>query len=493
MNDSNLELDHAFESALVILEVRETLKIRSGGADELDRLKVRTGELCHQTPDKYLPSTWRVMNAGLSVLASHVKSVAIAHGADGDLVSEQARKQVLIGEFRTELNREVMPIPPALEEVRRELAGNIDPSAERIRDFLLQVPLPAIYFKKSVKRFPVREHSHPQDDAPAPLVCAIAFLDHAPLVTPQLVKVDLLYPLAFRLKGLTWPDEATRLRVDLLTTCPGSEFSVSQFVLDRPETIKGFEYEGEVSGQIKFNSAQSSLLEDLVFVVRAAFELPNGVLQEIPVIGHHELRLRVTNQQNHPLMSGNRRLDRHVEELLTKLLKECPSVRGELDDLLPMLHALTLLLATYAQEAIYKGRSKVSEAEFQTVVIRDLRNRLGQDVQEHPGQAGGITDIRFRGVIVELKVEDQNSDRQHICQKYTAQPAQYAGVEARQVSVLLVLDVTTKDKPPGDIRNDILLTNVETHGGTADAKPFPSKAFVFVVNGNMKSPSEYSK
>ena len=92
-----------------------------------------------------------------------------------------------------------------------------------------------------------------------------------------------------------------------------------------------------MSGQIKFNSALSDLLDDLVFAVRAAFELPDGEFQEIPAIGHHELRLRVTNQQSHPLMSGNRRLDRHVEELLTKLLKVCPSVRDELDDLLPML------------------------------------------------------------------------------------------------------------------------------------------------------------
>ncbi|NQV28526.1 MAG: hypothetical protein HQ518_29590 [Rhodopirellula sp.] len=426
-------------------------------------------------------------------MASQAKSVAIAHGAHGDLLSEQARTHVLLGEFRTEMNKAVLVRPGEIEKLRRELSGTTDPGAETIRNFLLQIPLPTIYFKEREQPLAVRECAQSRDDAPAPLVCAIAFLDHAPLVTPQLIKADLLYPLAYRLKGLTWPDGAKRLRVDLLTTCPGSEFSVSDFVLDRPKTIKDFEYEGEVSGQIKFNTAQSSLLDDLVFVVRAAFELPDGGFQEIPVIGHHELRLRVTNQQNHPLISGNRRLDRHVEELLTRLLKECPSVRDELDDLLPMLQALTLLLSTYAQEAIYKGRSDVSEPEFQTAVIRDLRNQLGQDVQEHPGQAGGITDIRFRGVIVELKVEKQRGERQQICQKYTAQSAQYAGVEARQVSVLLVLDVTAKDRPPGDIRNDILLTDVETHGETSAAKLFPSKAFVFVVNGNMKSPSEYSK
>ena len=38
-----------------------------------------------------------------------------------------------------------------------------------------------------------------------------------------------------------------------------------------------------------------------------------------------------------------------------------------------------------------------------------------------------------------------------------------------------------------------MLTDVETHGGEREAKKFPSKAFVFVINGNMKSPSAYSR
>ena len=182
------------------------------------------------------------------------------------------------------------------------------------------------------------------------------------------------------------------------------------------------------------------------------------------------MRLRVVNEDRHSLMTGNRRLDQHIAELVTKLLSDHPKIQDELQDLLKMLQVLTRLLATYAQEAIYKGESDVPESEFQSTVLRDLRSQLGQDVQEHPNQAGGVTDIRYRGVVVELKVEKENGDREYISRKYTAQAAQYAGVEARQVSILLVLDLTTKDKPPGDIRNDIILTDVETHGGDDRAK-----------------------
>jgi hypothetical protein len=122
-----------------------------------------------------------------------------------------------------------------------------------------------------------------------------------------------------------------------------------------------------------------------------------------------------------------------------------------------------------------------------------LRLKLGQDVQEHPNQAGGYTDIRYRGIVVELKVEHENGDRKYIGERYSAQAAQYQSVEGRQVSIVLVLDLTPKNNPPSDIRNDILLVDIPTHGGGDSEKQYKSKAFVFVVNGNMKKPSEYSR
>ena len=103
-----------------------------------------------------------------------------------------------------------------------------------------------------------------------------------------------------------------------------------------------------------------------------------------------------------------------------------------------------------------------------------------------------ITDTETWEEIVELKVEKSTGDRVKIAEKYTAQPTQYAGSEARQVSIALVLDLTKKVRPPGDIRNDILLVDVPTHGGAEATKVYPSKAFVFVVNGNTRNPSSYS-
>ena len=181
-------------------------------------------------------------------------------------------------------------------------------------------------------------------------------------------------------------------------------------------------------------------------------------------------------------------------ELTEALVGDHPSVQHELPDLFPALQAPGRICAVYAQEAAFKSRTNVSEKEFQEKVVHDLRVRLDpSEVQEHSQQAGGITDIKYRGVIVELKVEHENGKRNHLAQKYGRQVTQYAGVEGKQVSVLLILDLTEKVDPTGDIRNDILVADVATHGSESGPQEFPSKVFVFVVKGNTRNPSSYSR
>ena len=497
MRESELKLEHALNSAALIHNIRAILNCATEGrvewSQETRALINRIDDVLRHTPDAHIPPEWRIAVAGLRVLASQIACVAIAHGGEGDLIAERARCDVLVGELRRIVSSGSLVLPDGTDSTRQSLLQTGQCDSDGLREFLLMIPLSILYWHTRELRIPYQSVAEKPAAAPSPMLRVIVFLDHAPVASPQLLKSNVLYPLVFRVRGLAWPGDAIHLRLDLLTTCPPGEFSVSEFALDPPHCIENGEYQGELPGYIKFNSGQSSGLDDLVFTVRGAFETSDGDFMEIPVIGHNELRLRVVNEDRHPLITGNRRLDRHIEELATKLLSDYPRVHDELTDLLKMLQALTRLLATYAQEAIYKGRSDVSESEFQATVLRDLRNVHGQDVQEHPSQAGGIADIRYRGVIVELKVEKENGDRRYISKKYTAQTAQYAGIEARQVSILLVLDLTTKDKPPGDIRNDIILTDVETHGGDDTAKKFPSKAFVFVINGNMKNPSNYSR
>ena len=499
MNETaTLDLKRASESLVLTRDLRGILKVAEKNlADIIGKggsIVSRIDEVLENAPDHKSVEEWIVMVAGLRVLVSQATCLEIAQSGEGDLLNERARLEILNEDWQRKLSSDSLMLPDNIASMREAIlrAGEFEP--EQFCSFLLAIPLPTLFRRKEEERAP---YQHPQSGIEQsnlpPLVRIIAFLDAIPFASPKHVKPGVRYGLSFQARGLEWPREAVRFRLEMLTTCPPSEYVISEFTLDPPEQSANGEYQGKIPGTIKFNSGQSNVFDDTAFAVHGAFEKADGNILEAPVIGVHDLRFKVLDDEKWPKSRGNGPQDKHILELVTKLCYDCPNVREELPDLWSMLDALTDLLATYAQEAVFKGNSDVTEREFHATVLRDLRFKLGQEVQEHTSQAGGFTDIRYRGVIVELKVEKRDSDRQNIAKKYTAQPTQYASVEARQVSVLLVLDLTTKEKPPGDIRNDIILTDVETHGGDDSVKKYPSKAFVFVINGNMKSPSDYSR
>lgn len=495
---AGLELKRASESVGLFHEIRGLLKKAAKGIpdspEEVGSIVTRVDEILADAPDSCANEEWRVIAAGLRVLGSQANCLAIAQGGEGDLLNERARLEILTEDWQRKLSSESLVLPDNVLSIREAILQTGTSEPERLCSFLLAVPLPTLFRKReeSSGSYQSVQKVKEQSSVP-PLVRIIAFLDGIPFASPKHVKPGVRYSLSFQARGLEWPREAVRFRLEMLTTCPASEYEISAFTLDPPEQSANGEYQGEIPGTIKFNSGQSNVFDDTVFVVHGAFETTDGNILEAPVIGVHDLRFKVLDDEEWPKGRGNRPQDKHILELVTRLCSDCPTIVDELPDLWDMLDALTNLLATYAHGAIFKENSDVTEKEFHTTVLRDLRLMLGQDVQEHTSQAGGFTDIRFRGVIVELKVEKRDRDRKDIAKKYTAQPTQYASVEARQVSILLVLDLTTKEKPPSDIRNDIILTDVETHGGEDSVKKYPSKAFVFVINGNIKSPSDYSR
>ncbi len=500
MRHRSLSVDHANRSASVVVSLRRVLQAidvrRSQSLHDVDAEIGRIESHLRRTPEFAGTASWQVVLTGLYVLRSSLTCREMAHSGKGDISNERERLAVLCGELRTQLAEGGFEVGAISEVSEQVFTTDRGVNLEQLLSLLRRLPLPTTYWERAKEQFPVRQErssEESEDTPPSPLVRVIASLDDAPLVTPLLLQPGLLYSLTFTLRGIGWHPGAEKIRLDLVTTCPSSDYSVSEFALRKPASFENQEYQGDMTGQIRFHAAQSTLSGDLTFVVKCAFELPDGGYAEVPVIGHNQLDFRVVSPDGIGLMSGYRRLDKHVVQLLAGLLKANPSVRGELADLLPMMDALTCLLGTYAQGAVFKQVRTLSEREFQSEVIRDLRVRLGEDVQEHPSQAGGSTDVRYRGVIVEMKVERENGDRRHIGQKYARQSAQYEGVEGRQISVVMVLDLTPKDNPPGDIRDDILLVDVPTHGGDDGTKQYPSKAFVFVVNGNTRNPSDYSK
>ena len=509
--DREMSPDHARDSAQILANLRKTLKlINLRDSNNIDQTMVIIKEMedhLAKTLESTASNIWQVVIISLRIFVEYLKYRDIVKGQHGNILEEKEKIAFLYGELKfyiSNLKEYQINNKESTQEILKQDSNSINAeTVKELLEFIKTLPLPSTYWKNRNNycqdlrdNFPdnaIKSLEEDKKQLPSPIVRLIAFIDNAPLVTPQQLEPQLTYSLKFKIKGITWHSDSEELHINLVTTCPQEDYSVSNFVLQKPDNLYSNEYEGEIKGQINFKSAQSLFSEEISFVVGCAFKLSDNTFNEIPVIGHNQIQFRIVERGKWGLFSGYHRLDSHIVNLLHNLLNENPSVRCELTELIQILESLTCLLGTYAQGAVFKKSKSITEAEFQSKVLQDLRFRLGQDVEEHPSQAGGNTDIRYRGVIVELKVEKSNGKREHICEKYTKQPTQYAGAEARQVSVLLVLDLTEKKNPTGDIRNDILLVDVPTHGGEDDTKQYQSKAFVFVVNGNIKSPSDYSK
>lgn len=500
MTEDKLNLAHAIESSDIIVKLKTFLNNAQANLDStdlddlseiIDLFLLNINQLIPNSSASYV---WKAVHHCLLILKSHLQCRMIARAGSGDILNEKEKLAFLCADLGSYLDTLKLVNNIGTTMVSSD-SRNVN--IQMLLSFLSELPIPVTYWKreKTERNFSYQNSTEEKDesspsekDTPSPLIRVIAFIDDSPLTSPQILQPQLVYSIKFAILGLTWLKNAERLRLDLLTTLPSSEYAISDFYINNPKTMNGEQYEASLTGQIQFKSPQSLLSDSVSFVIRCAFVLPNEKIQEIPVIGHNQLEFYVFDSQNNGFFSGYRRLDHHIMQLLENLNKNNPSARSELPELLPMLESLTCLLGNYAQGAVFKQYTHLTEAEFQQTVVRDLRLRLGQDVEEHTRQAGGFTDIRYRGVIVELKVERDNGNRNHIANKYTQQSVQYSGAEARQVSILLVLDLTPKDEPPGDIRNDILLVDVQTHGNSES-----SNAFIFIVNGNIKSPSFYSR
>ncbi len=489
---SALDIKHAARNADAARRCRDLAGALLAGKDRWHEVtplvRVLEEHIRLSSPERPV-AHWQAAAALARVLDCDHRLREAARSPSPGVAEESARLAILLqaldeflkgegNEFLRGRFRKVYRLDPRHLDVRAAL------------ELLSRLPLPTLYYAEKEDDWRRRRAREEQTETKPLVLKVIAFLDNSPLVCPQVLRPGLMYSLRFRVRGSSWPAGATSLRLDLVSTCPAGSYALSPFGIARPDTDG--EFEADANGHITFFAAQSPGSHNLAFTVRCRFEVEGDAGPDVVVVGHHRMQFRVGDLSRLTITSGYRRMDARVLELVEGLERSTPAAASEFPDLLPVLEAVASFLGVYSQRGVFKGSNKVSEKEFQQHVTDFMRMKLGEEVQEHGNQAGGIIDIRFRGVIVELKVEKDDGDRGAITRKYTAQATQYEGSEGRQVAVLLVLDLTEKTLPPGDIRNDILLADVPTHGGTDSGKPHPSKSFVFVLSGNIRSPSDYS-
>lgn len=318
-------------------------------------------------------------------------------------------------------------------------------------------------------------------------------VDGRPWANPQMLHPSTVYDVAVVANVHTWPEGSDTLVLDYITTLPNELYRISRFSFPKPNT--GEDEELRAKGHIEFQSSQSFLSDPALLQMRATFRSSTDEKVATPatVIGYHKLLARIMDSKQSPHLSKYRALDLKLVEIIDQI-RDLPGLDSRhLEDFVTVLAVVANYLGMCAQTAIYRAGEKFQERDFQKQVLMHLRGQLGEDVQEAPKQGAGITDIKFRSVTIELKVEATLSDRGEMASAYENQTTQYSSSLGAQLGILCVLDLTEKDAPSAPTQNNLIVMTPKLHGFGDKPPPSPSRVVAAIIDGNLRPPSSYSR
>jgi hypothetical protein len=327
-----------------------------------------------------------------------------------------------------------------------------------------------------------------------PYVIKVMFtIDGKAWPTLQIINTKTIYDLRARVTIPRWPEAANHLVLDYVSTLDTDLYKVTPLQIDRPQSDSMREF--ELAGHIEFPVGQSILSDPVTIRVRGTFHSSTNNELRIPatIVGYDQLRVRVTDRDHVPLLSRYRSIDARILEVIDEVRKSLPHINPDhLTDFINALSAVANFLGISLQEARYREGRTIREKDFQEDLIRHMRQALGEDVSEAPKQGGGPTDIQYRSVTVELKVEKRISERRDLVKRYLAQPTQYTSGGGGQLGILCILDLTEKHNPPANPQNNITLETPQLHGFVESEPGYPTKVAVVIIDGNLRLPSSYS-
>jgi hypothetical protein len=468
--------------------------------EQLRAIQVELKQLKEMLPpdDRMVIEVMEHLVVGFRSLCNWVRS-----SLDGDTHADRflnaARAQAIVASEHLSSNR----FPLFAEAARKaiSLMENVSDLRE-LKSIALQIqhiPVPA--FELAVDRpwGPPQLGNDATPEAPmrseGPFVIKVMFeIDHNPWSAPQILLANTIYDLNARVTVPKWPTGADELLIDYIATLDPAHYKISPLRIVRPEADTACEF--NLAGHAEFPIAQSILSEPISIQVRATFLSSVDPEMHLPttVVGYYQLRVYVSDMEHTPLLARYRSIDARNLEIITELRRSLPNLDPEhLHDFVDALGAVTNYLGISLQEARYQEGNVIRESDFQKHLLHHMRTKLGQDVQEAPRQGGGPTDIQYRSVTIELKVEKDVSDRRKMIERYLAQPTQYSSAGGAQLGILCILDLTEKHSPPASPQNQITLETPALHGFEESNAPFPTKAAVVVIDGNLRLPSSYSR
>ncbi|MNP14741.1 hypothetical protein D3C76_1070750 [compost metagenome] len=291
----------------------------------------------------------------------------------------------------------------------------------------------------------------------------------------------MLHDLEIEVRVSRWPESAKTLRLSPISTELRTSYDISEFVFDKPAGEPP--YALFQRGRAALQLAQGMNARPYEFKYSAAFE-PVSSEQPVAIVGHRTLLIEGLDVRSNPI-TGYPIVDEKILSIRDFLRRNGLVSSVELKDVLEVLKVLGGVAGRAIQDAEFDG--VWSEAQFQDAIRKEFRRnpQIGSDLDEHPKASGGITDLSYRGIVIELKSLPVGVKAIEDCQAYVEQTASYAVAKEKRVAVLCVLDCRTKTAAPWPAGDGITILKSQP--------PANVSVITIVVQGNITRPSKLSK
>ncbi len=318
------------------------------------------------------------------------------------------------------------------------------------------------------------------------LETTVAFLkfdiDGEPAKYWNYLKPGTSYDLTIEVRVSNWPKGARVLSLTPVTIDIRERDWLPSFRFAKPEGDGPFILTG--TGRVVLEVAHSFGSRPYEFLYAAEFDDASNC-RDVAIVGHRRLLLEGSDVASNPL-TGFSNVDQHLLRVRDKL-RAFPGLHSDdIANTMVVLGGLGNIAAQALKGSLFEAG--MSEQQFQSKVTEMLRSRrdIGEHLQGHPEAAGGITDLTFRDIPVELKVESSKVLFPKDFSKFFDQTAAYAIGLGKRIGVLSVLEATPKSAPIGVVEDDI---EVFVH----QTSHTPIVIVVVVVRGGFPKPSSYSK
>lgn len=348
---------------------------------------------------------------------------------------------------------------------------------------LAEVPLPVGVFSQGSLRMP--RFDDEQSSPPPPAELSVAFLkfqiDGKAAGSIHHLTPLVLHDLEIEVRVSRWPESAATLRLSPISTELRSSYELSEFVFDKPAGEPP--YTLLQRGRAALQLAQGLNARPYEFKYSAAFE-PVSSEQPVAIVGHRTLLIEGLDVRSNPI-TGYPLVDEKILKIRDTLRRNGLVNSRELSDVLEVLKVLGGVAGRAIQDAEFDG--VWSEAQFQDAIRKELRRnpQIGSELDEHPEASGGITDLSYRGVVIELKSLPKGVKALEDCQAYVEQTASYAVAKEKRIAMLCVLDCSTKSAAPWPAAESIAILESQS--------PANVSVITVVVQGNITRPSKLSK